>query len=230
MFSCTLPKVADFQIFLLTRHEFYGNLSQQFNITYLLRVSARLLKEPEQVFNFLSLHNEPEPRPSRKGWSGLGWCVAFFYCQIQHRTLTTERPSAWDTRRWPRKGEPENAAGRGQEIHAGRTAGRWCKKADIFAPQCAQTTMPANNVGLLLFWAAFLFCTTFSLLLLMARFSVAWKAGLAAIYRPLCRDRFFFGWYLPAFPFCISGNTSGNEAPMYLDKSLFSSYCGKPGN
>ena len=34
----------------------------------------------------------------------------------------------------------------------------------------------------------------------------------------------------PAFPFCISGNTSGNEAPMYLDKSLFSSYCGKPGN
>ena len=78
MFSCTLPKVADFQIFLLTRHEFYGNLSQQFNITYLLRVSARLLKEPEQVFNFLSLHNEPEPRPSRKGWSGLGCCVAFF--------------------------------------------------------------------------------------------------------------------------------------------------------
>ena len=78
MFSCTLPKVADFQIFLLTRHEFYGNLSQQFNITYLLRVSARLLKEPEQVFNFLSLHNEPEPRPSRKGWSGSGCCVAIF--------------------------------------------------------------------------------------------------------------------------------------------------------
>ena len=122
MFSCTLPKVADFQIFLLTRHEFYGNLSQQFNITYLLRVSARLLKEPEQVFNFLSLHNEPEPRPSRKGWSGLGCCVAFFYCQIQHRTLTTERPSAWDTRRCPRKGEPENVAERGLESHAGRTA------------------------------------------------------------------------------------------------------------
>ena len=76
MFSCTLPKVADFQIFLLTRHEFYGNLSQQFNITYLLRVSARLLKEPEQVFNFLSLHNEPEPRPSRK-MVRLGCCVAF---------------------------------------------------------------------------------------------------------------------------------------------------------
>ena len=163
----------------------------------------------------------------RQGWSVLWrlFCFRFACC-----TLKTAWPSAWDTRRWPRKGEPENAAGRGQEIHAGRTAGRWCKKADIFAPQCAQTTMPANNVGLLLFWAAFLFCTTFLLLLLMARFSVAWKAGLAAIYRPLCRDRFFFGWYLPAFPFCISGNTSGNEAPMYLDNSLFSSYCGKPGN
>ena len=98
-FSCTLPKVACFQSFLLTHCDFCGDLSQQFNITYLLRVSARLLKEPEQVFNFLSLHNEPEPRPSRKGWSGLGCCVAFFYCQIQHRTLTTERPSAWDTRR-----------------------------------------------------------------------------------------------------------------------------------
>ena len=71
---------------------------------------------------FLSLHNEPEPRPSRKGWSGSGCCVAIFYCQIQHRTLKTERPSAWDTRRRPRKSEPENAAGRGQEIHAGRTA------------------------------------------------------------------------------------------------------------
>ena len=98
-FSCTLPKVACFQSFLLTHCVFCGNLSQQFNITYLLRVPARLPKEPEQVFNFLSLHNEPEPRPSRKGWSGLGCCVAIFYCQIQHRTLTTERPSAWDTRR-----------------------------------------------------------------------------------------------------------------------------------
>ena len=27
---------------------------------------------------FLSLHNEPEPRPSRKGWSGFGCCVAIF--------------------------------------------------------------------------------------------------------------------------------------------------------
>ena len=108
--------------FTLTQLGSCGNLSQQFNITYLLRVLARLPKEPEQVFNFLSLHNEPEPRPSRKGWSGSGCCVAIFYCQIQHRTLKTERPSAWDTRRRPRKGEPENAAGRGQESHAGRTA------------------------------------------------------------------------------------------------------------
>ena len=52
-FSCTLPKVACFQSFLLTHCDFCGNLSQQFNITYLLRVPARLPKEPEQVFNFL---------------------------------------------------------------------------------------------------------------------------------------------------------------------------------
>ena len=77
-FSCTLPKVACFQNFLLTWLDFCGNLSQQFNITYLLGVPARLPKEPEQVFNFLSLHNEPEPRPSRKGWSGSGCCVAIF--------------------------------------------------------------------------------------------------------------------------------------------------------
>ena len=70
--------------FTLTRLNFCGNLFQQFNITYLLRVPARLPKEPEQVFNFLSLHNEPEPRPSRKGWSGSGCCVAIFYCKISN--------------------------------------------------------------------------------------------------------------------------------------------------
>ena len=64
--------------FTLTWLDFCGNLFQQFNITYLLRVPARLPKEPEQVFNFLSLHNEPEPRPSRKEWSGSGCCVAIF--------------------------------------------------------------------------------------------------------------------------------------------------------
>ena len=53
VFSCTLPKVSYFQKFLLTRLDFCGNLFQQFNITYLLRVPARLPKEPEQVFNFL---------------------------------------------------------------------------------------------------------------------------------------------------------------------------------
>ena len=81
-FLATCRKWRVFQKFLLTRYGFYGSLLQQFNITYLLRVPARLLKEPEQVFNFLSLHNEPEPRPSRKGWSGSGCCVAIFYCQI----------------------------------------------------------------------------------------------------------------------------------------------------
>ena len=33
-FSCTLPKVACFQSFLLTHCDFCGNLSQQLNITY----------------------------------------------------------------------------------------------------------------------------------------------------------------------------------------------------
>ena len=70
--------------FTLTWLDFCGNPSQQFNITYLLRVPARLPKESEQVFNFLSLHSKPEPRPSRKGWSGSGCCVAIFYCQISN--------------------------------------------------------------------------------------------------------------------------------------------------
>ena len=39
--------------FTLAQLNFCGNLFQQFNITYLLRVPARLLKEPEQVFDFL---------------------------------------------------------------------------------------------------------------------------------------------------------------------------------
>lgn len=53
-------------------------LSQQFNITYLLRVPARLPKESERVLTFLSLHSKPELRPSRKRWSGTGCCVAIF--------------------------------------------------------------------------------------------------------------------------------------------------------
>ena len=39
--------------FTLTWLDFCGNPFQQFNITYLLRVPARLPKEPEQVFDFL---------------------------------------------------------------------------------------------------------------------------------------------------------------------------------
>ena len=53
VFSCKLPKSAHLQSFLLTHCDICGNLSQQFNITYLLRVPARLPKESEQVFNFL---------------------------------------------------------------------------------------------------------------------------------------------------------------------------------
>jgi hypothetical protein len=53
VFSCKLPKVSYFQKFLLTRLDFCANLSQQFNITYLFRVPARLPEEPEQVFDFL---------------------------------------------------------------------------------------------------------------------------------------------------------------------------------
>jgi len=52
-FSDKLPKVSYLQNFLLTRLDFCGSLSQQFNITYLLRVPVRLPKEPEQVFDFL---------------------------------------------------------------------------------------------------------------------------------------------------------------------------------
>ena len=47
------------------------------------------------------------------------------YFQIHRWSLKTAWPSAWDTRRWPRKGEPENVAERGLESHAGRTAKRW---------------------------------------------------------------------------------------------------------
>ena len=38
---------------LLTQFDFCGSVFQQFNITYLLRVPARLPQESEQVFNFL---------------------------------------------------------------------------------------------------------------------------------------------------------------------------------
>lgn len=44
------------------------------------------------------------------------------YQQDTNWTLKTEWPSAWDTRPWPWQGEPENAAERGQEHHAERTA------------------------------------------------------------------------------------------------------------
>lgn len=43
IFSCTLPKVACFQKFLLTRPGFCGNLSQQFNI-YIFYLFAQYLR------------------------------------------------------------------------------------------------------------------------------------------------------------------------------------------
>ena len=111
-FSFTLPKVACFQSFLLTHCDFCGNLSQQFNITYLLRVPARLPKEPEQVFNFLSLHNEPEPRPSRKEWSGSGCCVAIFLLpnpapNLENRMTVCMGYTAMTSKRESRKTPPE---------------------------------------------------------------------------------------------------------------------------
>ena len=55
----------------------------------------------------------------RQSWSVL-WRL--FCCRFARWILKTAWPSAWDTRPWPWEGEPENAAGRGQESHAGRTA------------------------------------------------------------------------------------------------------------
>ena len=122
VFSCTLPKVAFSRNFLLTRPGFCGSLSQQFNIYIFLlirSVPAGLGNSPFWLFK--SLHNRLA-RPSEKAKAWPVCFVATFLLPFQPRTLKTAWPSAWDTRRWPRKGEPENAAGRGQEIHAGRTA------------------------------------------------------------------------------------------------------------
>ena len=68
--------------FTLTWLDFCGNIFQQFNITYLLRVPARLPKGRSKFLTFLSLHSKPEPRPSQKGWSGSGCCVAIFIAKF----------------------------------------------------------------------------------------------------------------------------------------------------
>ena len=68
--------------FTLTQLDFCGNLSQQFNITYYLEFQLGSRKSRSKFLTFLSLHSKPEPRPSQKGWSGSGCCVAIFYCQI----------------------------------------------------------------------------------------------------------------------------------------------------
>ena len=122
IFSCKQPKVACFQNFCwhssISVAVYSNNLIWHKHLVFPFDVQ----RSRSKFLALLSLHSKPEPRLSRKGWSGSGCCVAIFYCQISHRTLKIERPSAWDTRRWPWEGEPENAAGRGQEIHAGRTA------------------------------------------------------------------------------------------------------------
>ena len=115
IFSCTLPKVVWFQKFLLTRPRFCGNLSQQFNIYIFLlirSVPAGLGSSPFWLFK--SLHNRLA-RPSEKAKAWPVCFVAAFLLPFQHRTLRTEWPSAWDTRRWTRRGEPENAAGGGRK-------------------------------------------------------------------------------------------------------------------
>ena len=92
----------------MTWLDFCGSLSQQFNITYLLRVPARLPKEPEQVFDFLIATQQPEPdHPFRDGLDSGSLCSD----KKVKNLLRLLR-------------EPENADGRGQEIHAERTAKR----------------------------------------------------------------------------------------------------------
>ena len=75
--------------FTLTWLDFCGNLFQQFKLHIYLEFQLGSRRSRSKFLTFLSLHSKPEPRPSRKGWSGSGCCVAIFYCQIQHRTLKT---------------------------------------------------------------------------------------------------------------------------------------------
>ena len=62
---------------------------QYLNFKIYLEFQLGSRRSRSKFLTFLSLHSKPEPRPSQKGWSGSGCCVAIFYCQIQHRTLTT---------------------------------------------------------------------------------------------------------------------------------------------
>ena len=73
-----------------------------------------------------SLH-KTEPETSRDGRAFPVCLCSDFLVPLPVCTLRTERPSVWNTRPWPpprttRGSEPDNAAGRGQEAHAGRTA------------------------------------------------------------------------------------------------------------
>ena len=70
----------------------------------------------------------------RQSWSVL-WRL--FCCRFARWTLKTVWPSAWNTRRWPWEGEPENAAGRG--------AGKPCKENG--APNINWSKWPVNVVN-----------------------------------------------------------------------------------
>ena len=69
--------------FTLTWLDFCGNLFQQFKLHIYLEFQLGSRRSRSKFLTFLSLHSKPEPRPSRKGWSGSGCCVAIFYCQIR---------------------------------------------------------------------------------------------------------------------------------------------------
>ena len=75
--------------FTLTRLDFCGNLSQQLNITHLLRVPARLPKEPEQVFNFLIATSRTRTKAIPEGMVRFRLLCGDFLLQNQQRTLKT---------------------------------------------------------------------------------------------------------------------------------------------
>ena len=64
------------KLFLLTQLDFCGNLSQRLIYNIFINDSARPIRTPEHFYNFQSLHQQAQTRPSRKGWSGSGCCVA----------------------------------------------------------------------------------------------------------------------------------------------------------
>lgn len=134
IFSCKQPKVACFQNFCwhssISVAVYSNNLIWHKHLVFPFDVQ----RSRSKFLALLSLHSKPEPRLSRKGWSGSGCCVAIFYCQIPHRTLKIERPSAWDTRRWPHKGSTDDCANRRSKEEVLAQCSNFCKQANS-APQ-----------------------------------------------------------------------------------------------